>query len=135
MPSTRRRHKLVHIIGTTGLTPEDDARIAAAAKSAVIVKSGNMSMGVNLLAALVKRVARTLDQDFDIEIVEMHHNKKIDAPSGTALMFGRAAAEGRNVDLDEALRARPRRHHRRAQAGRHRLCLAARRHRWSASIR
>jgi 4-hydroxy-tetrahydrodipicolinate reductase len=91
--------KLVHVIGTTGLTAEDDAKIEAAAKSAVIVKSGNMSMGVNLLAALVKRVARTLDQDFDIEIVEMHHNKKIDAPSGTALMFGRAAAEGRNVDL------------------------------------
>jgi 4-hydroxy-tetrahydrodipicolinate reductase len=91
--------KLVHIIGTTGLTAEDDARIAAAAKSAVIVKSGNMSMGVNLIAALVKRVARTLDQEFDIEIVEMHHNKKIDAPSGTALMFGRAAAEGRSVDL------------------------------------
>src|SRR5262249_26815976 len=64
-----------------------------------IVKSGNMSLGVNLLAALVKRVAKTLDEDFDIEIVEMHHNKKIDAPSGTALMLGRAAAEGRKVDL------------------------------------
>jgi 4-hydroxy-tetrahydrodipicolinate reductase len=60
-----------------------------------------MSLGVNLLAALVRRVARTLDQEFDIEIVEMHHNKKIDAPSGTALMFGRAAAEGRNIDLDQ----------------------------------
>jgi 4-hydroxy-tetrahydrodipicolinate reductase len=65
----------------------------------VIVKSGNMSLGVNLLAALVKRVAKTLDDEFDIEIVEMHHNKKIDAPSGTALLLGRAAAEGRKVDL------------------------------------
>jgi len=73
----------------------------------VIVNSGNMSLGVNLLAALVKRVARTLDDEFDIEIVEMHHNKKIDAPSGTALMFGRAAAEGRNIDLStRSVRAR-----------------------------
>jgi 4-hydroxy-tetrahydrodipicolinate reductase len=89
----------VHIIGTTGLSPEDEALIAAAARRAVVVKSGNMSLGVNLLAALVKRVAKTLDQDFDIEILEMHHNKKVDAPSGTALMLGRAAAEGRGVDL------------------------------------
>ena len=79
--------------------------IAAAAKRAVIVKSGNMSLGVNLLAALVKRVAKTLDEDFDIEILEMHHNKKIDAPSGTALMLGRAAAEGRGVDLAQRSRA------------------------------
>jgi 4-hydroxy-tetrahydrodipicolinate reductase len=65
----------------------------------VVVKAGNFSMGVNLLTALTKRVARTLDEDFDIEIFEMHHNKKIDAPSGTALMFGRAAAEGRGINL------------------------------------
>jgi len=90
---------LVHVIGTTGLSPENEKLIAAAAQRSPIVKSGNFSLGVNLLAALVRRVARTLDQDYDIEIVEMHHNKKIDAPSGTALMFGRAAAEGRNVDL------------------------------------
>ena len=77
----------------------EEAKIAEAAKSAVIVKSGNMSLGVNLLAALTKRVAKTLDDSFDIEIFEMHHNKKIDAPSGTALMFGRAAAEGRGIDL------------------------------------
>jgi 4-hydroxy-tetrahydrodipicolinate reductase len=89
----------IHIIGTTGLTAEDDALIAQAARRATVVKSGNMSLGVNLLAALVKRVAKTLDQDFDIEIIEMHHGKKIDAPSGTALMLGRAAAEGRGVDL------------------------------------
>lgn len=98
---------LVHVIGTTGFSPEQDKAIAAAATRAVIVKSGNMSLGVNLLAALVKRVARTLDDEFDIEIVEMHHNKKIDAPSGTALMFGRAAAEGRNIDLStHSVRAR-----------------------------
>ena len=90
---------LVHVIGTTGLTPENEKLIETAAQRSVIVKSGNMSLGVNLLAALVRRVARTLDQEFDIEIVEMHHNKKIDAPSGTALMFGRAAAQGRNIDL------------------------------------
>lgn len=93
------RKGLVHVIGTTGLTGENDKLVAEAAKRAVIVKSGNMSMGVNLLAALVKRVAKTLDDDFDIEILEMHHNKKVDAPSGTALMFGRAAAEGRKIDL------------------------------------
>lgn len=91
--------RLVHIVGTTGLSADDEAKIKAAAARAVIVKSGNMSMGVNLLAALVRRVAKTLDEDFDIEILEMHHNKKIDAPSGTALMLGRAAAEGRAVDL------------------------------------
>jgi len=90
---------LVHVIGTTGHSAEDDAVIAKAASRATIVKSGNMSLGVNLVAALVKRVAQTLDDDYDIEIVEMHHNKKIDAPSGTALMLGRAAAAGRGVDL------------------------------------
>ncbi len=89
----------VHVLGTTGLNGENEKLIAEAAKRAVIVKSGNMSLGVNLLAALTKRVAQTLDEDFDIEIVEMHHNKKVDAPSGTALMLGRAAAEGRGVDL------------------------------------
>src|SRR5215212_11996690 len=92
--------KLVHIIGTTGLSADDEAAIKQAAGSATIVKSGNMSLGVNLLAALAKRVAKTLDDAFDIEILEMHHNKKIDAPSGTALMLGRAAAQGRGIDLD-----------------------------------
>jgi 4-hydroxy-tetrahydrodipicolinate reductase len=91
----------VHVIGTTGFTGADEERIKAAAKTATIVKSGNMSLGVNLLAALTKRVAKTLDQAFDIEILEMHHNQKIDAPSGTALLLGRAAAEGRGVDLDK----------------------------------
>jgi len=93
------RKGCVHIIGTTGLTGENEKLIEQASKRAVIVKSGNMSMGVNLLAALVKQVAQTLDED--VEILEMHHNKKIDAPSGTALMLGRAAAEGRSVNLDQ----------------------------------
>jgi 4-hydroxy-tetrahydrodipicolinate reductase len=90
---------VAHVIGTTGHTAEEEAVIAKAASRAPIVKSGNMSLGVNLLAALVKRVAQTLDGDYDIEILEMHHNRKIDAPSGTALMLGRAAAAGRGVDL------------------------------------
>ena len=90
---------LVHVIGTTGHSAEEEKIIAAAANRARIVKSGNMSLGVNLLAALVKRVAKTLDDSYDIEILEMHHGKKIDAPSGTALMLGRAAAAGRGVDL------------------------------------
>ena len=89
----------VHVIGTTGHSAAEEAVIAKAATRAIIVKSGNMSLGVNLLAALVKRVAQTLDEDYDVEILEMHHNKKIDAPSGTALMLGRAAAAGRGVDL------------------------------------
>jgi 4-hydroxy-tetrahydrodipicolinate reductase len=91
----------VHVIGTTGHDGEEDAVIAKAAKRTPIVKSGNMSLGVNLLVALTKRVARTLGDEYDVEIVEMHHNKKIDAPSGTALMLGRAAAEGRRINLAE----------------------------------
>src|ERR1019366_9356046 len=62
--------------------------------------TGNLSLGVNLLAALTRRVAKTLDNSFDIEILEMHHNQKVDAPSGTALMLGRAAAEGRGIEFD-----------------------------------
>ncbi len=89
----------VHVIGTTGASAEDDAKIKDAGAKAVIVKSGNMSLGVNLLAALTRRVAATLDDAFDIEVVEMHHNKKVDAPSGTALLLGQAAAQGRGIDL------------------------------------
>jgi 4-hydroxy-tetrahydrodipicolinate reductase len=92
---------LVHIIGTTGYSAEEEKIIAKAASRATIVKAGNFSMGVNLLVALTRRVAKTLDDAYDIEIVEMHHNKKIDAPSGTALMLGRAAAAGRGVDLEQ----------------------------------
>jgi len=90
---------IVHIIGTTGHSAEEEKIIAQAARRAKIVKAGNFSMGVNLLVALTERVAKTLDDAYDIEIVEMHHNKKIDAPSGTALMLGRAAAAGRGIDL------------------------------------
>lgn len=89
------------VIGTTGFSAEDNAAIAEAAGKIAIVKSGNMSLGVNLLAALTRRVAATLDDSFDIEIVEMHHNKKVDAPSGTALLLGEAAAEGRGRHLDD----------------------------------
>ncbi len=92
---------LIHIIGTTGLSISDDAVIQSVTSRAIVVKSGNMSLGVNLLAALVKRVAQSLDQDFDIEILEMHHRAKIDAPSGTALMLGKAAAAGRGVALGQ----------------------------------
>ena len=92
---------IVHVIGTTGLAGADEAKIKQAAASAIVVKSGNMSLGVNLLAALTRRVAKVLDEEFDIEILEMHHNKKVDAPSGTALLLGRAAAAGRGVDLDQ----------------------------------
>ena len=93
--------RLVHVIGTTGLSAGDEAKIAAAARHATIVKAGNMSQGVNLLAALTARVAAALGPEFDIEILEMHHRHKRDAPSGTSLMLGRAAAEGREVSLEE----------------------------------
>lgn len=93
--------RIVHVIGTTGLSPEDDAKIEAAARHATIVKAGNMSQGVNLLAMLTAQVARALGPEFDIEILEMHHRHKRDAPSGTSLMLGRAAAEAREVSLEE----------------------------------
>lgn len=89
---------LIHIIGTTGCSEADDAAILEAASGARIVKAGNFSLGVNLLLGLVKQAAAALP-GFDIEILEMHHNKKVDAPSGTALMLGEAAARGRNLDL------------------------------------
>ncbi len=91
----------VHVIGTTGIDERGDAAIRNAGTRARIVKSGNMSLGVNLLAGLVKKVAATLGDDFDIEIVEMHHRQKIDAPSGTALLLGKAAAQGRGVTLEQ----------------------------------
>ena len=92
---------LVHVIGTTGLSASDMAVIKTVTSRAIVVQSGNMSLGVNLLAALVKRVAASLDEGFDIEILEMHHKAKIDAPSGTALLLGEAAAAGRKVALDQ----------------------------------
>jgi 4-hydroxy-tetrahydrodipicolinate reductase len=93
--------RIVHVIGTTGIEEADEERIRAAARHATIVKSGNMSLGVNLLAALVRQAARALDPSWDIEIVEMHHRHKVDAPSGTALLLGKAAAEGRGIPLGE----------------------------------
>jgi 4-hydroxy-tetrahydrodipicolinate reductase len=91
--------RAVHVIGTTGLSDDDLKAINAAARHAVIVRAGNMSLGVNLLVKLTEKVAAALDADFDIEITEAHHNQKVDAPSGTALMLGQAAAAGRGVDL------------------------------------
>ena len=93
--------RIVHVIGTTGFNIEQEQKIKAAARHATIIKAGNMSLGVNLLAALTEKVAKALGEDFDIEIVEMHHRHKVDAPSGTALMLGEAAANGRGIDLSE----------------------------------
>jgi 4-hydroxy-tetrahydrodipicolinate reductase len=92
---------IVHVIGTTGMSEGEIAQLKAPAARAVIVRAGNMSLGVNLLTLLTKKVAAALDADFDIEIIESHHNQKVDAPSGTALMLGEAAAQGRGVTLAE----------------------------------
>ena len=91
--------RAVHVIGTTGMTEDQIARLEPAARHAVIIRAGNMSLGVNLLMQLTRKVAQALDEDFDIEVVESHHRMKVDAPSGTALMLGEAAAEGRGVAL------------------------------------
>ncbi len=91
--------RIVHVVGTTGLSEDDLKRLEAASYHARIVRSGNMSLGVNLLAGLVRKVAATLGEEFDIEVLEMHHRMKVDAPSGTALLLGAAAAEGRHVTL------------------------------------
>ncbi|WP_121060499.1 4-hydroxy-tetrahydrodipicolinate reductase [Chachezhania antarctica] len=90
-----------HVIGTTGFEEADLSALAGIAQRVPIVRAGNMSLGVNLLVQLTRTVAAALDEDFDIEIVESHHNKKVDAPSGTALMLGEAAAEGRGISLKE----------------------------------
>ncbi len=93
--------KTVHVIGTTGLSAAEEAELTKAARHAAIVYAANMSLGVNLLLALARRVAATLDIGYDVEIVEMHHRHKVDAPSGTALALGRAVADGRRVDLED----------------------------------
>jgi 4-hydroxy-tetrahydrodipicolinate reductase len=126
------QRSLVHIIGTTGLSSSDDAVIRSVTSRAIVVKSGNMSLGINLLAALVKRVAQSLDEDFDIEILEIHHKAKIDAPSGTALLLGSRRPQDRT---GSAFRTRPRRHHRRAPHRRYRFCVVARRYRHRRSHR
>jgi 4-hydroxy-tetrahydrodipicolinate reductase len=91
--------RAVHVIGTTGFRGDDLAKLDAAARHATIIRAGNMSLGVNLLVQLTRKVAEALDEAFDIEVVEAHHRHKVDAPSGTALMLGEAAAEGRGVAL------------------------------------
>jgi 4-hydroxy-tetrahydrodipicolinate reductase len=99
--------RIVHVVGTTGLEDDDFAKLEAAARHARIVQSGNMSLGVNLLASLARTVAAKLGEDWDIEILEMHHRMKVDAPSGTALLLGEAAAAGRRIALkDRSVRVR-----------------------------
>ena len=93
--------RAVHVIGTTGMTDAEMEQLAPAALHAVIIRAGTMSLGVNLLTQLTKKVAAALDEDYDIEVIEAHHNQKVDAPSGTALMLGEAAAEGRGVSLKD----------------------------------
>ncbi|MGL4637385.1 MAG: 4-hydroxy-tetrahydrodipicolinate reductase [Beijerinckiaceae bacterium] len=99
--------RIVHVIGTTGFSEAEFAKLNAASRHSTIIQSGNMGLGVNVLAQLVKQAAKALGTDYDIEIVEMHHRMKIDAPSGTALLLGEAAAEGRGIALkDNSARAR-----------------------------
>lgn len=100
--------RIVHVIGTTGWSADDEAKILVAARHARIVKSGNMSLGVNLIGVLTEMAARALSAaQWDIEILEMHHKHKVDAPSGTALLLGEAAAKGRGIDLkDHSVRVR-----------------------------
>ena len=93
--------RAVHVIGTTGMSDEEIATLEPAGRHAVIIRAGNMSLGVNLLVQLTRQVAAALDEDFDIEVIEGHHNRKVDAPSGTALMLGQAAADGRGVNLGD----------------------------------
>ena len=93
--------RAVHVIGTTGFTSDEIAALEPAGRHAVQIRAGNMSLGVNLLTVLTKKVAAALGEEFDIEVIEAHHNQKVDAPSGTALMLGEAAAEGRGVALDD----------------------------------
>ncbi|MEO9576644.1 MAG: 4-hydroxy-tetrahydrodipicolinate reductase [Tateyamaria sp.] len=96
---TAAQARAAHIIGTTGMTDDQIAQLEPASRHCAIVRAGNMSLGVNLLVTLTKQVAAALDEDFDIEVIEAHHHHKVDAPSGTALMLGEAAAEGRGVTL------------------------------------
>ncbi len=101
--------KCVLVIGTTGFVTDQALKINKATNHTPIIRAGNMSVGVNLLAALTHQVARVLDDSFDIEIVEAHHRHKVDSPSGTAFMLGTAAADGRKVDLPDVAALAPRR--------------------------
>lgn len=95
------KHATVLVAGTTGLSEKDEDALKKAAKKTVIVYSANYSVGVNMLLALVEQAANRLSDGWDIEIFESHHKYKVDAPSGTALALGRAAAQGRSVELDD----------------------------------
>ncbi|WP_187428236.1 4-hydroxy-tetrahydrodipicolinate reductase [Roseobacter fucihabitans] len=95
------RAGVAHVIGTTGMSGAEIAQLPPPSRDALIVRAGNMSLGVNLLVQLTKQVAAALDEDYDIEVIEAHHNQKVDAPSGTALMLGEAAAQGRGVMLED----------------------------------
>lgn len=92
----------VHVIGTTGFSEAELGELASAGAGAVTIRAGNMSLGVNLLVQLARKVAAALGPEFDIEILEAHHRAKVDAPSGTALMLGEAAAAGRGLELTQA---------------------------------
>ena len=92
---------VVYILGTTGLTDEEQAAVDAAAKKIPVVQSGNFSLGINLLLGLVRKASEILGVEYDCEVVEMHHRHKKDAPSGTALMLAKAAADGRGQDFDD----------------------------------
>ncbi len=96
-----QKHKVNMVIGTTGFSADEQKIIDEASQNIAIVQATNMSMGVNILLSLVEKIAATLDDSYDIEIVEMHHNKKVDAPSGTALSLGKAAAKGRKTSLEK----------------------------------
>ena len=98
------KKKKIHVIGTTGFEPPQLQALNRAAKHTAIVLAPNMSVGVNLLLRMVEQIARALDADWDIEVLEMHHRGKVDAPSGTALALGRAAAAGRAVELEHVAR-------------------------------
>ena len=91
-----------YVIGTTGITAEEQVAVDAAAKKIPVVQSGNYSLGVNLLIQLVREAAQILDSKYDVEVVEMHHKHKKDAPSGTALMLAKAAAEGRGLEISSS---------------------------------
>ena len=101
------KYSVVDVIGTTGFSQLHLKEIATAANSTTIIRSGNMSLGLNVLTGLARKVSEALDSDFDAEIIEMHHGKKVDAPSGTALMLGEAVATGREKKLDD-LKEKPR---------------------------
>ncbi len=94
---------IAYVIGTTGITPDEQVVVDEAVQKIPVVQSGNYSLGVNLLVELTRKAAEILGPEYDIEITEMHHHNKKDAPSGTALMLAKSAAAGRGVDLQEKL--------------------------------